>query len=244
MSCAARAERAEAILQYVVNNSNGTTANKKRMFSTMRQAFEQKQPNIETIAQKNGPYMLDPALCNFTAETMPRKGTEASLWDQYPRIGDAKSVNAAQRVNHKLLVTALNQHMSKIDQQEGFLDFLSPVASSAVNVVSSDIGALAKALGGGKSSSDQAPTPADTLQAHMETLCHRALMAEAALEVALEISPENHEEGFFEDVTSAIKNIGSTVIKVAPTVVKAVGAIVKSVTESSTPVDVDGVGGS
>lgn len=240
-SYAARAVLAESVLQHVIHGA--ATPNKLAMYKAMQKSFEENKAQIKPVAKRIGPYLLDPALRILVAETAPKTGEEASIMSQYPRIGDARTLKGVSDGQKKAFVEALNKVSSSKVGQEGFLDFLSPLASLAVNVVGSGVSAVAKAIGGGESSLTEGPTPPDTLQAHIETLCHRALMAEAALQAAMAIPVTSHEEGFFGDLVNVIKDVGSTVIKVAPSVIQAVTPIVKSFTESSMPVPTGGQAG-
>ncbi|KAF5637168.1 glutamyl endopeptidase [Fusarium sp. NRRL 52700] len=105
--------------------------------------------------------------------------------------------------------------------------------AAAASVVSTDaliisaVGSIADAIGGG--AEDSFEPDSGVLAPHVEVLCHRALLGDAALHALMSVPVKDiQEESFFVDLVNTIKNIGSTVIKVAPTVIKTVTPIVQS----------------
>jgi hypothetical protein len=72
---------------------------------------------------------------------------------------------------------------------------------------------------GGTSIAPQTP-PQDQIQPYFETLLHRSLLSEAALDAAISL-PEVRTQGFMDTIVENIKKIGPIVIKVAPKVLGA-----------------------
>jgi hypothetical protein len=72
---------------------------------------------------------------------------------------------------------------------------------------------------GGTSIAPQTPLQ-DQLQPYFETLLHRSLLSEAALDAAISL-PEVRTQGFMDTMVENIRKIGPIVIKVAPKVLGA-----------------------
>ena len=220
----ARAVLAEGALQTVLH-MDAHKATKYRVFERMQKTFDDNKDRMGVVAKKIGPALLEPALRIAIADTAPKTGTESSL-TQWPGIGDSTAPLDIQDRQQSRFVEGLVKRGTARGDVEGFFDFIKPFSSIAIKVAGAAVSTL---VSGGESSMDDSPAPNDSLQAHMETMCHRALMGEAALQALIAVPVEQREEGFFDSIISVVKTVAPVVLKVAPTVVKAVVPIVGSI---------------
>ena len=127
------------------------------------------------------------------------------------------------------------------DSEEGFFDVIKAGARLASKGVLAAVKHglpilvdVLKKYGGAESFEDQ-PSSGQTAQLPAaDILAQRALVADAALEAVMRLSPQQlKEEGFFDFIGRAIKTIAPIAMKVAPMVAKAlnpeVGKIVRNV---------------
>ncbi|KAK7976389.1 hypothetical protein PG989_014852 [Apiospora arundinis] len=118
--------------------------------------------------------------------------------------------------------------------EEGFFDDIFRVAKKAVSVAGPVLSTVAKhglpLLQGMLTEADfgdEQPHDMSSAVANMEGLQERAILAEAALQAAMN-APQHvlEEEGFFSFMADAVRTIAPIVAKAAPVVIKAVGPVV------------------
>ncbi|KAK8119663.1 uncharacterized protein PG998_004289 [Apiospora kogelbergensis] len=117
--------------------------------------------------------------------------------------------------------------------EEGFFDDIFRVAKKAVSVAGPVLSTVAKhglpLLQGMLTEADfgDEQQDASSAVANMEGLQERAILAEAALQAAMN-APQHvlEEEGFFSFMADAVRTIAPIVAKAAPVVIKAVGPVV------------------
>ncbi|EXM16543.1 Peptidase S1, PA clan, chymotrypsin-like fold [Fusarium oxysporum f. sp. vasinfectum] len=221
---ASRAILGEAALQTFLKMGPRQT-HKYDIISKMQARYKETRHLMPKVAKLIVPAITEPAL-RIAVDSQAGENAPKT----YPTMPSTKDAldSSAQPFVNGLLKTVQNQ-----GEQEDFFGFLSGIANTAANVVSTAgpiinaVGSIASAIGGGAEDSFE-PDSGD-LSPHVEVLCHRALLGDAALHALMSVPAKDiQEEGFFGDLVNTVKNIGSTVIKVAPTVIKTVTPIVQS----------------
>lgn len=224
---ASRAILGEAALQVFFKMSPELAH--KYDISKMQARYSETRRLVPRVAKLITPAITEPAL-RIAVDS--QAGDNASkTYPAMPSTEDALDSSVQPFVN------GLLKSVQKPGEQEDFFGFLSSVANTAVNAVSTAtpiIGAVSSivgAIGGGTEDSFQ-PNP-DDLSTHVEVLCYRALFGDAALHALMTVPVSDiEEEGFFGDLVGTVKSIGSTVINVAPTVIRTVTSIAQSLVSS------------
>ncbi|KAF5575446.1 glutamyl endopeptidase [Fusarium subglutinans] len=202
------------------------------MIPKMQARYKEARYLVPKVAKLIGPAVTEPAL---------RIAVDSQASDNAPKTYPTMppTEDALGSPIHPL-VDGLLKSVHNQEEQEDFFGFLSGIANTAANVVSTDapiisavgsiadaVGSIADAIGGGAEDSFE-PDSGD-LAPHVEVLCHRAFLGDAALYALMSVPTKDiQEEGFFGDLVNTVKNIGSTVIKVAPTVIKTITPIVQN----------------
>ncbi|KAF5534343.1 glutamyl endopeptidase [Fusarium mexicanum] len=221
---ASRAILAEAALQTLLKMGARQT-HKYDMFSKMQARYKEARYLVPNVAKLIAPAVTEPALRiavdSQAGENVPKT---------YPTMPPTEEAlnSPVQPFFEGLLKSVHNQ-----GEQEDFFGFLTGIANTAANVVSTDapiisaVGSIAGAIGG--RAEDIFEPDSGDLAPYVEALCHRALLGDAALYALMSVPTKDiQEEGFFGDLVNTVKNIGSTVIKVAPAVIKTITPIVQS----------------
>ncbi|KAJ4016254.1 hypothetical protein NW752_003376 [Fusarium irregulare] len=225
---ASRAILGEAALQAFLKMGPELT-HKYDMTSKMQARYNETRHLVPKVAKLIAPAITEPAL-RIAVDS--QAGDNASkTYPTMPSTEDALDSSVQPFVN------GLLKSVQKPEEQEDFFGFLSSVANTAFNAVSTAtpiIGAVSSivgAIGGGAEDNFQ-PNP-DDLSTHVEVLCYRALFGDAALHALMTVPVSDiEEEGFFGDLVGTVKSIGSTVINVAPTVIRTVTSIAQSLVSS------------
>ncbi|KAF5673546.1 ATP synthase F1 [Fusarium circinatum] len=221
---ASRAILGEAALQTFLKMGPRQT-HKYDMISKMQARYKKAHYLVPHVATLIAPAVTEPAL--RIAVDSQASDNAPKTYPTMPPTEDAFD-SPIQPFVDGLMKSVHNQ-----EEQEDFFGFLSGIAKTAANVVSTDapiisaVGSIADAIGGGAEDSFE-PDSGD-LALHVEVLCHRALLGDAALYALMTVPTKDiQEERFFGDLIDTVKNIGSTVIKVAPTVIKTITPIVQN----------------
>ncbi|KAF5976828.1 hypothetical protein FBULB1_6782 [Fusarium bulbicola] len=221
---ASRAILGEAALQTFLKMGPRQT-HKYDMISKMQARYKEARYLVPKVAKLITPAITEPAL--RIAVDSQAGDNVSKTYPTMPSTEDAHDCPVPPFFDG-LSRSALNQ-----GEQEDFFGFLSGIAKTAANVVSTDapiisaVGSIADAIGGG--AEDSFEPDSDDLAPHVEVLCQRALLGDAALYALMSVPTKDiQEEGFFGDLVNTVKNIGSTVIKVAPTVIKTITPIVQN----------------
>ncbi|KAF4947081.1 hypothetical protein FGADI_10711 [Fusarium gaditjirri] len=228
---ASRAILGEAALQACLKMGPLQT-HKYGIFTKMQDRYKETRHLVPKVAKFIAPAIAEPALRIAV-------GSQASddAAKSYPAL---PSTEDALDSTFQPFVNGLLQSVKPEEQQEDFFGFLSGIANTAAKVVSNAgpiidaVGSIANAIGAATEDSF-GPVTGD-FSPHVEMLCHRALLGDAALHALMSVPAKDIEqEGFFGDLINTVKNIGGTVIKLAPTVIKTVTPIVQNLMNQGGP---------
>jgi hypothetical protein len=223
---AARAMLAEAALQTVLK-MDVDQITKYGVAQHMQNSFQKNKPNLRIVK------ILAPTIMDSTLRIAMNASTSSTTAPAtYPNIPSlSESIVGPARNFADGLITAAQGDA----HEEGFFEFIKAVVTTGVKTGGPLIGTIGKLIGGSESDMEPAISEDSTYQ-HLETLCHRSIMGEAALEAIMSIPPEElHAEGFFGSITDTIKSIGSTVVRVAPSVMKTVVPIIQTLVAPAMP---------
>jgi hypothetical protein len=227
---ACRAILNEAALQ-TVQQMNVSTAQKYRIFQKMQSEWEKKRPYIRGLARDLGPSFMEPALRialrssvptgesemdNFPEMSLGMPNEESTLEGESSMEGESSPEADMQRLSEGIASIAKAE-----GETEGWWSSVGKVFKLAVKAAPAAIN-LYKALT--ESEFDGAES---SLQPHLEDVCHRAVMGEAAFNALMSIPPaEWAAEGFYKVFYNTIKTIGPSVIKLSPGMIRNINPIV------------------
>ncbi|KAF4977236.1 hypothetical protein FZEAL_6219 [Fusarium zealandicum] len=227
---ATRAILGEAALQTVLK-MNMEQLGRYKVYAKMKDHYGKTRNLVPRVARIIAPAITEPALRIAVETQAPTTRACAS----YPKLPETESsFDSVQKPFVEGLLEQCKPSSSQpTPEQEDFFGFLTNIVHTAVSVATPVIGAIsaiADVVGAAEDSFVSDPT---YMSSHMEVLCHRALLGEAALQALMDVpTNEIQQEGFFGDLVSTVKTIASTVIKVAPTVIKTVTPIVNAINDA------------
>ena len=222
------------------------------IFSDMKDYVMKAAPTVKKVAPRVMGAMMEPALRialnslhNYNEQG--HSGTEA-FEDQssepfrlnvtYSNAIDQRGDRNAEAFLHGLQ-KSMKQGQEAFDgeSEEGFMDFLSAgvrmAGRGAIAGARFGLPILAKMVGDSAESIEAESGAPSALSS--SDLAKRALVGEAALQALMKLPPQKlEEEGFFDVISSVVKNIAPIVVKVAPTVISnlspTIGGIIKAAT--------------
>ncbi|KAK7991253.1 ATP synthase F1 [Apiospora saccharicola] len=242
---AERAIMAEAAFQAMMKMDHQTLA-EEGFFGDMWNVAKKMAPVVKQVAPKVLQVVSQPALqlALQSLGNVQKSGAEGLTFDAPPRGRQQLQTRRAPPTHHRNLASSGPEaFLTRFEAaasagEEGLFDDIFRVAKKAVSVAGPVLSTVAKhglpLLQGVLAEADFGDEPqqhnaSSSAVANMEGLQERAILAEAALQAAMN-APQHvlEEEGFFSFMADAVHTIAPIVAKAAPVVIKAVGPVVNS----------------
>ncbi|KAK8054389.1 hypothetical protein PG996_013690 [Apiospora saccharicola] len=245
---AERAIMAEAAFQAMMKMDHQTLA-EEGFFGDMWNVAKKMAPVVKQVAPKVLQVVGQPALqlALQSLGNVQKSGAEGLTFDAPPRGRQQQQQQLQTRrappTHHRNLASSGPEaFLTRFEAaasagEEGLFDDIFRVAKKAISVAGPVLSTVAKhglpLLQGVLAEADFGDEPqqhdasSSSAVANMEGLQERAILAEAALQAAMN-APQQvlEEEGFFSFMADAVRTIAPIVAKAAPVVIKAVGPVV------------------
>jgi hypothetical protein len=205
--CTARAILAEAAIQTVLM-MDAQQANNFTMFDKMQAQYIKTRDFIPKVAKLITPGIVESALrISVKAQAA---GEEISTL--YPKL---PPMNSSLSDGDKRFIEAFVRYSKQGDAHE-MSEFLGDIVKAAASAGSPNFGGITRAIG-------EPEVSVTDMSIHVEILCHRAIIGDAALQGLMAIPPALMvQDDLFHHLVGTVKKIARTVIGVAPVVTKGV----------------------